>query len=138
MSNNELRPCPFCGGKARLRADDDSGGWGRSYYAECSKCRVKVRPEEFKDYRTSCGPDGWKPSIEHVESKVAQCWNTRRVRPAKKRVRLSPPGSYAPIAKEPLPRLEMEAPDGGRTVLSVTKPAQFFHPLPRSARGEAT
>ena len=33
----ELKPCPFCGGKAQLRYDIMG-----CYYIECQQCRIKT------------------------------------------------------------------------------------------------
>ena len=42
-NNNELKPCPFCGGKAKLEFDDEAcyhGGRGLDF-VECKKCHAK-------------------------------------------------------------------------------------------------
>lgn len=34
----ELKPCPFCGGTAKIRHDSDGPGYS---YVECEKCHMK-------------------------------------------------------------------------------------------------
>ena len=34
----ELKPCPFCGGTAKMRHDSDGPGYS---YVECEKCHMK-------------------------------------------------------------------------------------------------
>lgn len=34
----ELKPCPFCGGTAKIRHDYDGNGYS---YVECEKCHMK-------------------------------------------------------------------------------------------------
>lgn len=46
MSNKELKPCPFCGGAARLREyrtfDGLISGITTRYYVKCEACRIEV------------------------------------------------------------------------------------------------
>ena len=41
MNDNELKPCPFCGGKAILRNVDDA--WDSSVYVECQACGASTK-----------------------------------------------------------------------------------------------
>lgn len=60
---NELRPCPFCGGAARIRPFrtyiERIHGIGNKFYANC----------------TVCGVDG--PGFHFTEADAAESWNTR-------------------------------------------------------------
>lgn len=38
MSNTELKPCPFCGGKANI---DCGNGIYEVYYVFCKKCKTR-------------------------------------------------------------------------------------------------
>lgn len=35
---SELKPCPFCGGKAQRMAWHDDNPFGKPYFIECKKC----------------------------------------------------------------------------------------------------
>ena len=43
--NNELKPCPFCGGKAEIReyanGHKGSGEFTANYEVGCNKCKIK-------------------------------------------------------------------------------------------------
>lgn len=39
----ELKPCPFCGGKA-VRVKRDKVYFGESYYVQCNNIKCNVRP----------------------------------------------------------------------------------------------
>lgn len=78
--NDELKPCPFCGGKPKL--GHSSGSWG--YYAardwvECSGCGVHATSFEDEIY------DWGKRRQVSVDSKskAAEAWNRRIGEPAK-------------------------------------------------------
>jgi Lar family restriction alleviation protein len=58
--SEELKSCPFCGGKSEIEFDDEpcyhgSTGW---YYAKCKVCRAKG-------------------SFKNTEKEAANAWNTR-------------------------------------------------------------
>ena len=43
MERNELKPCPFCGGKAVIRNHNEMVGFGMSdtfYFVKCTACRM--------------------------------------------------------------------------------------------------
>lgn len=43
--NAELKPCPFCGGEAKLASQK----WGLSFaYVKCSKCHAKICVDKIK------------------------------------------------------------------------------------------
>ena len=39
MNNEKLKPCPFCGGEAKVLGTKYEGG---DYYIVCERCRVRV------------------------------------------------------------------------------------------------
>lgn len=39
---NELKPCPFCGGKAKLMADQTPWSRVHGYFVTCLKCGVET------------------------------------------------------------------------------------------------
>lgn len=60
---NELKPCPFCGGKASVRSEHDSDGFGNFHYVACGSCGAKSRyhfagsgndcPQHYSEVRAS-------------------------------------------------------------------------------------
>lgn len=61
MIDNNLKPCPFCGGEAKLVKRKFKVGFypsGGTYYVHCKKCLITTQP------RTSAGP-------------VIEAWNRR-------------------------------------------------------------
>ena len=56
---SELKPCPFCGGKGRLKSYI-SGKWKKKafYYAECSVCGVRT-------------------ALSYVLGEAVEAWNRR-------------------------------------------------------------
>lgn len=68
MSKTELKPCPFCGGKAEVFKDD----YGK-YLVTCNECGVThgVELEDGTDLE-----DGWRATFESEEMAVG-VWNTR-------------------------------------------------------------
>lgn len=41
---SELKPCPFCGGKARIDTEYDMDGFGNFHKVECSDCGASSKP----------------------------------------------------------------------------------------------
>jgi Lar family restriction alleviation protein len=39
--SEELKPCPFCGGKAHIQRLADADGFGTFYYVVCTGCRAQ-------------------------------------------------------------------------------------------------
>lgn len=63
MEKNELKPCPFCGGEARIQFDYEGktfadGKWDFVYYAHCTKCFAMT-------------------AIRNRHDTAAELWNTR-------------------------------------------------------------
>lgn len=65
--NEELKPCPFCGGEAHIGAGYGSAFDGTVYFAECMMAKCPAQPE------LDC--------FDTVE-KAAEVWNTRPVEDA--------------------------------------------------------
>lgn len=74
---NELKPCPFCGGKAQLR--DGHIYMAETVIAECTKCHVRLLPV-FIDHpeMTVGGVDESTRYTKEQAFQVAQRnWNRR-------------------------------------------------------------
>lgn len=41
----KLKPCPFCGGSARMASEHDMDGFGMFRYVECRQCHARSRPK---------------------------------------------------------------------------------------------
>lgn len=69
MENNELKPCPFCGGKARLYdelANISHGACIKRYYVVCDTCYASGG--EANDFNAKNGD---------YESLAIELWNRR-------------------------------------------------------------
>ena len=68
---NKLKPCPFCGGEARLQVTERgvAGVCTRLYDCGC-------RTDYYQDFNVVTGWDDWKKRITAVEKAVA-AWNRR-------------------------------------------------------------
>jgi transcription elongation factor Elf1 len=64
----KLKPCPFCGGKARIVVDDDF------VYIQCKKCEVNTRYEDWEDIYA----DGPGVVISEGPGVLIKEWNTRK------------------------------------------------------------
>lgn len=72
MTDETLKPCPFCGGKAELKYEMGNEVWGQSWLAGCTECGICAR----RFY----GSNSW--SSNEAADKMAQsnaiaAWNTR-------------------------------------------------------------
>lgn len=59
---SELKPCPFCGGKAKLRKE------GSSYYVSCSKCGARGTRSLVKK---------WHSVVYIAQGNAIEAWNNR-------------------------------------------------------------
>lgn len=59
----ELKPCPFCGGKAKMKAS-----WSASVYVECMSCFAQAM--HFLPAADYCADD-----------RAAEAWNRRTYQP---------------------------------------------------------
>ena len=62
----ELKPCPFCGGKAKLKEDTQCGGHGmfiKEYFVKCMQCGGKSRTSAVygipEDVAKATAIDAW-------------------------------------------------------------------------------
>lgn len=79
IMTNELKPCPFCGGKGEAVHYESDNFYG-SYEIQCSKCTARITPYDAEGYdaheiaskawNTRQPVDNWKP-IE--ECKLEKC-----------------------------------------------------------------
>lgn len=60
----KLLPCPFCGGQARVRAEQKN----RTYYIGCAKCGARSRA-------VGCRP--WHDTVYIAQGTAAKLWNER-------------------------------------------------------------
>ncbi len=81
----ELKPCPFCGGNARLNYHQSKyygqNDYGAKYigftgYIVCNKCRSRGKPVTVICDRVHCC--GWKTEMEERMLPLAiEAWNRR-------------------------------------------------------------
>ena len=75
----ELKPCPFCGGKAQL-VDEDTGDM-KTYYVLCDRCvqtypfSQKERAIEYWNRRQEMIAT-WEPTDEEYQWKCSNCYET--------------------------------------------------------------
>lgn len=68
MPTNELRPCPFCGGKAFATVHERINGFGSNDYSGhvmCFTCQASVTSE------------GFMPTPEQAIESATRKWNRR-------------------------------------------------------------
>lgn len=63
MSEIKLKPCPFCGGEARLQRKNKKHG----YYVICKKCGCRT---PYFQYQFD--------SLEKLRETAIEAWNTRK------------------------------------------------------------
>lgn len=49
----ELKPCPFCGGKAQIARESDPDGGGTFYTVKCHRCGAETAPR-FASHGNDC------------------------------------------------------------------------------------
>lgn len=70
MKTPELKPCPFCGGKAELEHNIGSSSW----FIQCGDCTA--RNEGWCNRTNGNGKEVYESIIECVET-AAEAWNRR-------------------------------------------------------------
>ena len=73
---SELKPCPFCGGEAKLREHGngyDGNGWFiASYEVSCERCRI------YFDFESRFILKNGQPEfLQNGYEKVVEAWNRR-------------------------------------------------------------
>lgn len=73
MSEN-LRVCPFCGGRAQMSksADDERNGYAEHFQVSCTKCFSRAEGATYWPFG-----DNRLPSLEATEKAAADNWNRR-------------------------------------------------------------
>lgn len=61
----DLKPCPFCGGAAKLRVSEEA--WDSSVYVECTKCGAS----------TKMWPYVFEFEEEGATNRAVESWNRR-------------------------------------------------------------
>lgn len=67
MENNELKPCPFCGGEVRAYFTDYLNLNQRTYHLNCNRCNTYFALKENSRY----------VSKETSEKELIEAWNRR-------------------------------------------------------------
>ncbi len=60
--NEELKPCPFCGGKAEI-ITWNTVGWAIVYGVMCLKCEVGIEGT-FKNYTRAEAIEAWNKRVK--------------------------------------------------------------------------
>ena len=76
--SNDLKPCPFCGGKAEhsIGKTGDGKPW---HYVECVDCGATGPTPDYADHNIAvieCRAEAWNTRadrIEELEAKLAKC-----------------------------------------------------------------
>lgn len=64
MNGNEMKPCPFCGGRAHISADKRGNTkWG---FVTCGKCGARGKKKKYDEH-----------SMESLCESVVGYWNMR-------------------------------------------------------------
>lgn len=67
MSEKELKPCPFCGGKVDYVHTSHRDLMNRSHHYVCRKCKATVFIDTVGKYK----------SVETTEQEAIKFWNRR-------------------------------------------------------------
>ena len=71
MNKNEFKPCPFCGGKAKIDKIRHSGGFGEGYdnwLIKCEECPAKME----------IAADNFYEREYYTEEEAIAMWNNRK------------------------------------------------------------
>jgi len=77
MQTHKLKPCPFCGGEAKMFAPRIFGKWQGYRYVACQTCHASTSG-------MMGGPDGGKTK---TEEEAAAAWNRRAEEQTKPKTR---------------------------------------------------
>lgn len=75
----ELKPCPFCGGEARLYSTESRQSYRRAV-VKCKSCGAELRREGggFPDFPGVCDEfEKRRLSNERAKAEAVEAWNTR-------------------------------------------------------------
>ena len=78
MKNYDLRPCPFCGGKAIFRVINtvaSAGRCGVTFNVTCAKCRTSTPTKHIPEISLLLYEDGEFKITKDEREYAAQCWN---------------------------------------------------------------
>ena len=73
MDNVELKPCPFCGGKAEIKEDSDTCFFRA--WCECVKCHIQT--QQWRVYTKKHDEKIAAMLIDDCKSKLTEHWNNR-------------------------------------------------------------
>ena len=83
--NNELLPCPFCGGEVGFHKDEDCNG---CHYIWCHSC------DGMFDLSTKADPENDTETLDELNERIAPIWNNR--------AQQSAPAGYVLVPVEPV------------------------------------
>ena len=62
MTDDELKPCPFCGGDVELR--DEMDGRDETYVIHCNKCHMNFEKFVWRGYGESTVMKEWNRRVK--------------------------------------------------------------------------
>ena len=66
--DEELKPCPFCGGDVSFHKDEECDG---CHFIQCGQCRA------FFDFATGADPGNDCASVDALRAAIVPMWNAR-------------------------------------------------------------